>query len=309
MRHLDIDDLRTFVETIKHGSFSASARALSISQPAVSRRIRKLEDELGFRLLDRSDGLFSPTREGLEFLRFAKLVLREYESLKNTLSQMTPVRGTIYISASTTLGEHVLPGPITQFLSTYPEVNVAMHVMDSDMVEDCVEARHCDVGFLGRPPRRGILAHIPIGQDEIVLAIPAAHRFRGRAEVPLSALEGESFVHRQESSGTRRSVEEILLRRGVSLPPHRSAVVVNTVAAQISAIAAGQGVGFISRHAIEASGGSKIAYVRLKDHPLMRTLYMVYDPSRNDAPIRTFVRFMAELTEAGSNRLLEREIG
>src|SRR5690606_38192703 len=84
---LDMDDLRIFIETARHGNFSKAARAMSLSQPAVSRRIRRMEDELAVQLLDRSGSVVSPTRHGLEFLRFAEKVLKNFDALQPKLVQ------------------------------------------------------------------------------------------------------------------------------------------------------------------------------------------------------------------------------
>lgn len=291
---MDLEDLKTYVEIVKQGGISAAARRLSVSQPAVSRRIRKMEDELGVSLLHRTPGMFAPTRAGLELLQFAQQVLSDYESLKRSFRQARSIKGILNISASTTPGEHIVPDLLADFFHLYPEVSASVHVMDSAVVEDCVESGHCEVGFLGRPPRPGILAYLPVGQDEIVLAVPATHRFAREKTIRLEQLHGENMVTRQESSGTHRSVIEILQSHGLALPPHNVVARVNTVATQLSAIGAGQGIGFVSRLALDAAPKATIAMVRLREVVLTRQLYMVYDPVRDDQPLITFVAFVTE---------------
>lgn len=301
---VDIEQLRSFVEVVRQGSFSEAARSLSLSQPGVSRRIRKLEEEIGAELLRRTGGALSPTRLGLEFLRFAERVLEEHRRFLSAASEAVGgIRGALHISASTTPGEYLLPDLIAAFSERHPGVSASLHVMESASVEACVEARNCDLGFLGRPPRPGILVAHPVWEDEIVLAVPRAHPLARYQSVPVDRLEGEAFIHRSSGSGTRTSLEEALQLHGVRLPSHRTVMESNSVRSQLSAIASGRGVGFVSRYALAGAEAQEIRAVRLQGLSLRRTLYMIHHDDRVDEPFLAFIRFVQE--HANTGRLSE----
>lgn len=291
---MDLEELRTFLAAVRHGNLSQAARELSVSQPGISRRIHKLERELGAKLLKRAHGTLTPTREGLHFLRFARRVLDEYGSLLAALQEEGQVRGKLRIAASTTPGEHLLPDLLARFLRIYPEVKASLHVMDSASVEEGVAGERFDVGFSGRPASSPRLAQLVAGEDEIVVAAPKTHPLAGMGEVPLERLKREAFVVRHEGSGTRLSVERLLERQGVAFPALRGIMEVSSVHSQIEAIAAGHGLGFVSRYAIRAHAPGSVAVLRIAGLELRRSLYMLYLSDRSDRALSALVDYVRE---------------
>ncbi len=288
---MDSEDLRALVETARRGSFSLAAEALGLSQSAVSRRIGRLEQELGIPLMERLRPAATPTRHGLMVLDFAERTLREWDELR-AASPASPLTGVLHVAASTTPGEHLVPALLAEFGHHHARVRAQMHVMNSDSVEECVRTRHCDVGFLGRPPRGGTLHSIAVAEEEIVLAVPARHPLANRGQVEPQDLTDEVFVTREPGSGTEATVRSVLAAAGAALPPHRVALEVSTPQALLSAVAAGQGIGFVSGLALADAESHGIATVRLRDLPLLRRVVLVYHPRRLAPAADAFVRFV-----------------
>ncbi len=288
---MDSEDLRAFVETARRGSFSLAAMALALSQSAVSRRIGRLEQELGVPLLERTRPAATPTRQGLAVLHFAERTLREWDDLR-AASPGSPLTGVLHVAASTTPGEHLVPALLAEFGHHHAGVRAQMHVMNSDSVEECVRTRHCDVGFLGRPPRGGTLHSIPVAQEEIVLAVPARHPLASRGQVNPQDLAGEVFVTREQGSGTEATVRSAFAAAGRALPPHRVALEVSSPQALLSAVAAGHGVGFVSGLAVTDAEAHGIATLRLQGLPILRQVVLLYDPRRLVLAADAFVRFI-----------------
>jgi DNA-binding transcriptional LysR family regulator len=294
---MDLEGLRAFVETVRRGSFSAAAEALSLSQPAVSRRISRLEAEVGQRLLERLRPVATPTRAGLAVFTFAQRTLQEWDRLLPSLPAEEHLAGTLHIAASSVPAEVVLPPLVAEFCREHLSVETHLHVMNSETVEECVRRHHCDLGFLGRPPHSPLLHQVPIAQDEVVLAVPATHRLAVQAEVDISDLAGEAFVLREAGSGTWDAVLAALAAVGKALPPRRAAAEVTGAQAHLAAIAAGQGVGFVSlRVAERASGGDPpaLALLRLRELRIMRAIHMVFDPRRLSRLAHAFAEFVRE---------------
>jgi DNA-binding transcriptional LysR family regulator len=180
----------------------------------------------------------------------------------------------------------VVPGLLRRFRRARPDVRAQLHVMNSGSVEECVRARHCDVGFLGWPPGSPRLRTIEVGQDEVVLVCPPGHRFAGRGEIDLGELAGEALVLREPGSGTRKAVEAALAARGLQLPPHRPAAEVGSGRAVLAAVAGGQGVGFVSSLVAGQAG------VRIRGLPMRRSLLLVYHPQHVSPAARAFIAFV-----------------
>jgi DNA-binding transcriptional LysR family regulator len=291
---MDVEDLRAFVETARRGSFCLAAEALGLSQPTVSRRIRRLEDELDVELLERSRPAVTPTRQGLSLLSFAERVLAEWDRLRPSLQGSPSVRGDLHVAASTAPGECLLPPLLALFGRRYPDVRVDVHVMNSDTVEECVRARHCDVGFLGRAPRTPTLRWLQVAEEEVLLAVPADHRLAARTEVDPDDLAGEAFILREHGSGTWDAVRSALGARGLDLPPHREALRLNSPQAVLAAVAAGHGVSFVSQLALAGTDPRRVVVLRLRGLAVRRPIVLLYDARRLSRPAETFVAFVRE---------------
>lgn len=288
----NLEDLRLFIETVRTGKFTDAARRLQISQPNVTRAVKRIEDELGVRLIERSRPIVVPTREGLALLSFAEQALGEFDKLRKTIGELRElVRGTLYIVSSTTPGEYVVPNLLAKFLRLYPGVDVQMKVLNSDAVEECLSKGHCDIGFLGREPRIPWLDRCVIGEDEIVLAVPGDHPLASRKSVSIADLQGEWFVLREEGSATRQAVENALKKAGLSFPWHRVALVASTVHALLGAVSSGMGIGFVSSLAVERADRRRVAVLRLSNLAIRRELYMIYDANRCSETCREFTKY------------------
>lgn len=291
---MDLEHLRAFVETVRRGSFSLAAEALNLSQPAVSRRISRLEAEVGQKLLDRLRPVATPTRAGLALFTFAERTLAEWDRLLPSLPAQGELAGALQIAASSVPAEAVLPPLLAEFCRRHGGVEPHLHVMNSETVQECVRRHHCDVGFLGRPSRSPMLHQVPVAQDEVVLALPPAHRLAGRAEVEVADLAGEPFVVRESGSGTWDAVLDALAVQGRSLPPKRVAAEVAGAHAHLAAIASGQGIGFVSLLVAEHTGHADIATARLREVRILRAIHMLFDPRRLSRLAQVFVDFMRE---------------
>lgn len=144
--------------------------------------------------------------------------------------------------------------------------------------------RRTEVGFVGARSARLGLRYVAIGEDELVLAIPATHPVARCGRVRLAELEGQPFVERAGGSGTSASLLALLEQHGLAPPPDRVVMTDNTIQAMLSAIARGRGLGFRSSLALADRVLGTIAGVRLAGLDLRRRLYLVDDDRRPLSP-------------------------
>ncbi len=137
---MEIEHLTIFAETAREGSFAAVARMRGIDPSQVSRSIAGLEDELGFRLFERSTRKISLTEAGAQYLARLQPLLSDLDGAAQAARDMvaTP-RGTLRVTASTAFGERVLLPMLPAFRDAYPDVNV--HLMMDDRQVDLIENR------------------------------------------------------------------------------------------------------------------------------------------------------------------------
>jgi DNA-binding transcriptional LysR family regulator len=293
-----LEELRSFVEAVRRGSLSAAARALTLSQSAVSRHIQRLEAELGCPLLERGAGTgpASPTRAGLVVLDFAERTLAEAERMRERVRAAVRGEAVLEVASSSAPAARLVPEMLAEFRRAVPGVEVRLHLMNSGAVEACVLAGHCDVGFLGRPPRARRLRWRAVGRDRIVLAMAADHPLATGRPVALDALRGQQLVLRARGSGTREVFEQALRRAGRELPPCHI-VEVEEAAEVLALVRTGQGVGLLSAEVCRGVPG--LAWAEVADLDLRRDLFAVHDPTRQNPALRALLAWMARRPEPG----------
>lgn len=283
MAPMDLGELEAFRATVEEGSFTAAAHRLGVSQPALSRRVHRLETELGATLLTRHRARVGLTPAGERVLGFATETLHRYEAVCDELAG-AGLTGSLRIVASTTPGEHLVPELVARFLDAHPGVSAEVSVADSAAVAEQVLERARDVGFSGRRADDARLTHVPVARDEVVLAAPVSHPLAARDAIPIEALEGQRLIQREEGSGTQRTFVETLAARGLALPLPAASVSLGSTHAVLSAVDAGLGIGLVSMRSLAHHQSDCVTAVRLEGVPVWRDLFMVYETARSRPP-------------------------
>jgi DNA-binding transcriptional LysR family regulator len=250
---MDTRQLASFCAVVEQQSFSVAAEQLGVTQPAVSLQIRSLEKRLGRRLLDRSGRRVEPTEAGLRLYRSAQRMLALEEQLLEEVADAGEgeLGGTLEIGASTGPGGSVVPLLLCEFQRANPSVRVSLTVSDTQTIVDQVAGRELALGIVGAARRHRGITFEPFFRDEVVLACPPGHAFAGRT-ISLDELRAEPQIVMQEGAGVRQVIEDALRADGLRLRDLDVQLELGLQESVKSAVAAGYGVSFISRSAIEA---------------------------------------------------------
>jgi len=290
---MQLEWLETFVTTVEIGTLSAAARALHLTQPAVSKQLAALESYCGARLLERRGREARLTPAGRIFYRTAKEVLRRLDRTRQEIAGLEQLlQGELLLGASTTPGQYLLPRLIAGFRSRYPGLQVTLRIADTAEVLKGVREAELDLGVVGaKSPIRG-LKFRPLAEDEIVLIVPPAHRLAGLREVSPQDLEGEPFIWRESGSGTRKVLVERLSALGIRLP--EPVMTLGSTEAVVNAVEAGLGLSFVTHLAAERSVHlGKVAALRVKGLDLRRELFLVGRGGDTSPAVEAFWDFAA----------------
>ena len=273
---MDTRQLAAFVAVVEKKSFSQAADRLGVTQPAVSLQIRALEERLGKQLLDRSGRRVEPTEAGQVLYRNAQKMLQLEHHLVEELGQEDgELRGTLAIGASTGPGGHLVPLLLCEFQRAHPSLGIALSISDTHAVIEQVADRTLELGVVGASRRHRSLEFEPLVRDEIVLAVPPDHPSAGKT-IPISSLSKETVLAMQPGAGVRQVVEEELRTAGVNLREVSSRLELGLQESVKSAVAAGYGVTFISRTAIEGElAAGTLAAARVQGIEPARQIYVV----------------------------------
>jgi DNA-binding transcriptional LysR family regulator len=257
--------------------------------------VRALEERLGQTLLDRSGRRVEPTEAGLRLYRSAQRMLALEEQLyEEVAADSQDLQGTLEIGASTGPGAHLVPLLLCEFQREHPDLHVALSIWDTQAVSDKVAARELELGVVGALRRSRSLEFEPLVRDEIVLAVPPGHPAAGRS-VSLDDLRKEIVIAMQEGAGVRQVVDDELRRAGLRVRELDPKLELGLQESVKSAVAAGFGVTFISRTAIEGElAAGTLAAARVVGLEPARQIYVVRakgrPPTRAGAAFLEFAR-------------------
>ena len=291
---MDTRQLAAFCAVVERRSFSQAAEKLGVTQPAVSLQIRSLEKRLGQQLLDRSGRRVEPTEAGLRLYRGAQRLLALEEQILQEVGREDGgvLTGRLDLGASSGPAGTVLPLLLCEFQRRNPEVRVALSVSDTQRVIDQVAQRELELGVVGAARRQRAVAFEPFFRDEVVLATPPKHAFAGRT-ISVEELQGEPLIVMQEGAGVRQVIEDELRSVGVRLRDLDVRIELGLQESIRTAVAAGYGVGFISRSAIEAElAAGAIGTARVEGLDPAREISLVRAAGRAETRVaRAFVAF------------------
>jgi DNA-binding transcriptional LysR family regulator len=246
---MDLHQLRALLLVAETGSVTAASRRLFLTQPAVTRQIRALEDELGGGLFDRTTKPLTPTPLGRTALDEARRILQLTEEFRARISSHAgALQGELKMGASYSLGRRLIPPVVLALRRRHPGLQVLLTTGWGGAIKRAVEEGSLDAGVVMLPPH----AHFPVGvtavrvaHDPAVLVAPRSMPLRGR--VRLEALRGTGWVLNPEGCGYRAKLKRALEEAGV---PFRVVVEAPDLGLQLDLIRAGVGAGIFSRRAL-----------------------------------------------------------
>lgn len=284
----DLRQLEIFRNVVELKSFSKAAEAVFLAQASVSERIATLENTVGTTLLDRLGRQVVPTKAGEILYKHAVLLLDMKRAAAQEMQDFLGIkRGEIHIGGSTIPGEYILPKVVGLFRKKYPFISVMLTVADTKEIEGLVLEGNLELGVIGSRSSQKNLVHHELWQDELVLALPAEHRWSDKNEISVEELSEEPFIIREVGSGTLRIMEEYLQAyrpdRTISL---NIVAHLGTSTAVKEGIKAGLGVSILSSRAMETEIKAGILKtIKIRGLSMYRSFYLIRDKRRIMSPL------------------------
>jgi DNA-binding transcriptional LysR family regulator len=278
MKTLNLDYLRTFLDVIELGSFSAAAERLTLTQPAVSLQIRQLERRLGVRLIERIGRRAQPTSAGAELASYAaeidQLASRAVEQVSHHASGAI---GRVRIGTGATACIYLLPPMLRELRRRFPSLQIIVSPGNTADIVKAVDGNTIDVALVTLPASGRMLEITPILDDEFVAIAPPSMKLPAR--LTASALASLPILLFEPGGNTRRIADEWFRQSGISLRPEMS---LGSVEAIKELVRAGLGCAVLPGMAVRNETHRKGLVVRSLTPRLRRTLALVI---RRDKPL------------------------
>ncbi|MEI2384195.1 LysR family transcriptional regulator [Breoghania sp. JC706] len=232
--------IRTFNAVVREGSFTAAARELGVSQPAVTAQIKAIEETYDVQLFERSSKKLVSTELARALFATTERVddvERDAEEILTTLHGLE--RGELRVIANTS---SAMVEILARFARLYPGVRITVRNAEDAGVIQAIDERKADVGVMTNAPRGERFVTVPFRRHRLTALVPRDHRFAVRDEIRLADLVNEPMVYRMADSGSHRAFSDALLGHRLSIDP---VLVVETREAMLTAVSAGIGIGIM----------------------------------------------------------------
>ncbi|MCF3974242.1 LysR family regulator CbbR [Paracoccus salsus] len=291
---LTLRQLRSLRAVCDCGSLTAAATAVGLTPPAVHSQLRALEGLAGCALMQRGDhGAFRPTPEGLALLQAESQIGtalaragREIAALQQGYS------GNVVLGVVST-GKYFAPGMVAQLLRLLPDVAVTLRIGNRDAIIAALSANELDLAIMGRPPREPAVIADPIGPHPHIIIAAPDHPLARQDPVTPGDLLAQTFLSREEGSGTRILMTRFLDRIGEGIPWRAVEMGTNETIKQ--AVIAGLGIALISQHTVteELRSGRLVALSAI-GLPIQRSWYLLRRADRDMTAATARVRHEIE---------------
>jgi DNA-binding transcriptional LysR family regulator len=214
---IDLRLLRVFATLAQVGSFTRTAGMLNVTQSAISHGMRRLEDQLGCRLVHKKGKATHLTPEGRHFLGQVLRILDSLDRAAESVSSRSESRAKLTVVFSTAMAQVVLAPVLREFRESYPTVSLVISLEDSPAAVRTVEEGRADLALVVEDKLAAGLAAHPLFRDRLYLMFSPLHPWAEKAAITTADLKREHFLLYHRNSVTFRRAEDFFLRSGVGL--------------------------------------------------------------------------------------------
>ncbi len=271
-----LKQLRALRSVAELGSLTSAADRLGLTPPAIHSQIRNLEVAIGHEALTRSGegGRLKLTPEGEDMLLAAERIESILSQAASTIRARSSGKiGHVTLSVVST-AKYFAPGLVRDLQRSHPEVETTLRVGNREMVVADLQLGRCDLAIMGRPPRQPEVRAVPLGPHPHGVILPPAHPLAAQDGFDPAALAAETFLAREEGSGTRILMQRLLDQFVQGQPVRMLEMDSNETIKQ--AVLAGLGIAFLSLHTVcEEMRTGRLVALKGRGLPVMRHWYLV----------------------------------
>lgn len=291
--NVELLDLKSFVTVADLGSFVRVAELLNLSQPALSRRIRRLEETLGARLFERTTRHVALTAVGRDFLPKARRLAEEFESSVLAIRDLgMRTSGLVTVAAVPSVAFRFLSKTIARFGEAYPRIRIRILDIAANEGLEAVARGEADFGINYIGASDAAFDFTALLEDPFVLACRRDHRLAVRQRVRWDELEGERLIVIGQTSSNRRLIDNALGRRGMRLD---WTCEVMRLSGMLELVEAGLGIAVLPSTAAPGAAHSIIHTVEIVAPQVSRTIGIVQRHGPPSSPVAG--RLLAMLLE------------
>jgi len=293
MLHLTFRQLSVFEAVARNLSFSRAAQELHLSQPAVSMQIKQLEENVGISLFEQLGKKVFLTEAGRELYHYSRVIAQQLGEAEAVLSELKGLkRGKLKISVAST-ANYFAPQLLATFSQRFPTVTVSLDVTNRQALLQQLANNEMDMAVMGQPPDGLDLVAESFMDNPLVVIAPVNHPLVRKKSIPLERMQEETFLMREEGSGTRIAMERYFEAHGVRI---NTGMEMSSTEAIKQAVQAGLGLGVVSLNTVELElEARRLKVLDVEGLPIRRHWYIVHrKDKRLSASALAFKNFLLD---------------
>jgi len=273
MMDVNLRQIRAFLTVVSAGGFTRAADLLRLSQPALTMRVRQLEDQVGVRLIDRGSRTLTLTREGSEIFPVFQRIVRDFDAAIADVKSLTQAeKETLRIAALPSFCTGPLASLLVDFKSRHPALNLILRDVVSRRINEMVLQEEVDFGIGVEGEDVPELEYVDLCEDRLMLVHPVGHPLAETPHLTLADVAPLPLIVMDAETSVRRLVDRAFAQIGA---PINQACEATYMATAVSMVRAGLGVTLLPSSAVEIGIYNDIAARAVEGPGLTRRIVMV----------------------------------
>jgi DNA-binding transcriptional LysR family regulator len=209
--------LKVFHTVASRSSFTKASEELNISQPAVTKHIKEIENQLNTKLFDRKGTTIQLTQSGRILFEYAEKIRNIYRDLEFDINQINQQhKGKLIIGASTTVAQYILPEILAKFNSYYKDIKIELITQNTEIISELLKEGKIDFGIIEGESQSNYFDYQIFKADEIVLVAKANHSLANKT-LNLKDLYDLELIFREQGSGSLEFIQNRLKEKGIAI--------------------------------------------------------------------------------------------
>lgn len=290
--------LKVFSCVAKRLSFTKAAQELHISQPAVTKHIKELEQHLLTKLFTRNGTSISLTESGVILLEKSNKIFEIYREAEFEINQINnKLKGHLRIGASTTMAQYILPEILVKFHSYYQEVHIDLTSQNSDRISELLKNNTIDIGIIEGPFQFPQFEYIPFISDEIVLVAKASHPLANKT-ITVKELSNIDFISRERGSGTQDFINSELKKIKIQSSHLNTVMNLDSSESIKNYLLHSNAMAFLSINTISAElKHNKLCIIDIKNFEIKRQFQFIIPKGEQSALVKLFMKTCGMMTQ------------
>jgi LysR family transcriptional regulator, transcriptional activator of the cysJI operon len=285
--------LKVFFYVAKYQSFSKAASELCISQPAITKHIKLLEEDLGIRLFERKGNFITLTEASELLYKYAIEIFQLYQDVKNEIGALkNSQEGKLRLGASTTIAQYLISPVLASFYEKFPSVQLSLLNGNTELIENSVLNKNIDLGIVEGKKHLSGLKYIDFMEDELVAVVHSKSKYAAKPVFELEELNTIPIILRERGSGTLEVIETALKQKDIKLSDLQIIMHLGSTQSIKSFLEHSNALSFISVRAIDQEVKQRILkIIDIKDFQIRRNFSFVSLHGQLEGVSSSFIRF------------------